>query len=42
MGIDKISFTDNLATGGFVAEAAAESNLKLVKLEFGGKSPYLR
>ena len=38
MGIDKIPFTGSLVrTGRFVAKAAAESNLKLVKLELGGR-----
>ena len=38
MGIDKTSFTGSLVEiGRFVAKAAAESNLKLVKLELGGR-----
>ncbi|KAL4869735.1 hypothetical protein BDV12DRAFT_167121 [Aspergillus spectabilis] len=39
MGIDKISFTGSTATGKRIAKAAAESNLKRVSLELGGKSP---
>ena len=41
MGIDKISFTGSAAAGRKVQEAAAKSNLKLVTLELGGKSPCL-
>lgn len=39
MGIKKISFTGSVATGRLVQKAAAESNLKRVTLELGGKSP---
>ncbi|GAA6040300.1 hypothetical protein JCM8097_009408 [Rhodosporidiobolus ruineniae] len=38
MDIDKISFTGSTATGRRIAIAAAESNLKKVTLELGGKS----
>ncbi|KAH8701581.1 aldehyde dehydrogenase [Talaromyces proteolyticus] len=39
MDIDKISFTGSLAVGRQVLHAAANSNLKKVTLELGGKSP---
>lgn len=39
MGIDKIAFTGSTAVGRKVMAAAAESNLKRVSLELGGKSP---
>lgn len=39
MSIQKISFTGSLATGRKIQAAAAESNLKRVTLELGGKSP---
>lgn len=38
-GVDKISFTGSTAVGRLVMKAAAESNLKKVSLELGGKSP---
>ncbi|GAA6042950.1 hypothetical protein JCM8097_000016 [Rhodosporidiobolus ruineniae] len=38
MNIDKISFTGSTATGRRIAIAAAQSNLKKVTLELGGKS----
>lgn len=38
MDIDKIAFTGSTATGRRIAVAAAESNLKGVTLELGGKS----
>lgn len=41
MGIDKLSFTGSTAIGRRVQEAAAKSNLKIVALEMGGKSPSL-
>nr|ODN86945.1 aldehyde dehydrogenase (NAD+) [Cryptococcus depauperatus CBS 7841] len=41
MDIDKVAFTGSVATGRRVAAAAAESNLKKVTLELGGKSPVL-
>lgn len=37
--IDKIAFTGSVATGRKISIAAAESNLKKVTLELGGKSP---
>lgn len=37
--VDKIAFTGSTATGRRIAVAAAESNLKSVTLELGGKSP---
>lgn len=40
-GIDKISFTGSTATGRNITVAAAQSNLKKVTLELGGKSPSL-
>jgi len=39
MDINKVSFTGSPVTGRLVAKAAAESNLKTVTLELGGKSP---
>jgi acyl-CoA reductase-like NAD-dependent aldehyde dehydrogenase len=39
MGIDKIAFTGSTAVGRKVMAAAANSNLKRVSLELGGKSP---
>ncbi|MDX1664014.1 MAG: aldehyde dehydrogenase family protein, partial [Candidatus Promineifilaceae bacterium] len=39
MDIDKIAFTGSTAVGRRVMEAAAQSNLKRVSLELGGKSP---
>jgi len=39
MDVNKISFTGSLAVGRKIATAAAESNLKRVTLELGGKSP---
>ncbi|BGP36179.1 hypothetical protein JCM10450v2_000077 [Rhodotorula kratochvilovae] len=38
MDVDKIAFTGSTATGRRIAVAAAESNLKKVTLELGGKS----
>lgn len=38
MDIDKIAFTGSTATGRAIAVAAAQSNLKKVTLELGGKS----
>ena len=37
--IEKISFTGSTITGRKVLKASAESNLKNVTLELGGKSP---
>lgn len=39
MGIDKIAFTGSTIVGRTIMKAAAESNLKKVTLELGGKSP---
>ena len=39
LDIDKVSFTGSTATGRRVMISAAESNLKKVTLELGGKSP---
>jgi aldehyde dehydrogenase (NAD+) len=41
MDIDKIAFTGSVVTGRAIAKAAADSNLKKVTLELGGKSPVL-
>lgn len=38
MDVDKIAFTGSTITGRRIAIAAAESNLKSVTLELGGKS----
>ena len=37
--VDKIAFTGSTAVGKLIAKASAESNLKRVSLELGGKSP---
>jgi len=37
--IRKIAFTGSTLTGRKIQEAAAKSNLKVVSLELGGKSP---
>lgn len=39
LGIEKIAFTGSTAVGKMIMKAAAESNLKKVTLELGGKSP---
>lgn len=39
MEIRKISFTGSTRTGRFIQQASAQSNLKDVTLELGGKSP---
>jgi aldehyde dehydrogenase (NAD+) len=39
MDVDKIAFTGETTTGKVVMTAAAQSNLKRVSLELGGKSP---
>ena len=39
MDVDKIAFTGSTEVGHLVMEAAAQSNLKRVTLELGGKSP---
>ncbi|CAN6674992.1 aldehyde dehydrogenase [NAD(P)+] 1 [Trichomonascus vanleenenianus] len=41
MDVDKIAFTGSTLTGRAVMKAAAESNMKAVTLECGGKSPNL-
>lgn len=41
MDVDKIAFTGSTATGRKILQAAAQSNLKKVTLELGGKSPHL-
>ncbi|CAD6249634.1 unnamed protein product [Miscanthus lutarioriparius] len=41
MGVDKLEFTGSTGTGQIVLELAARSNLKLVTLELGGKSPFV-
>jgi acyl-CoA reductase-like NAD-dependent aldehyde dehydrogenase len=38
-GIDKVAFTGSALVGRKIVKAAAESNLKVVTLELGGKSP---
>jgi aldehyde dehydrogenase (NAD+) len=39
MGIDKVAFTGSTEVGHLIMEAAAQTNLKRVTLELGGKSP---
>lgn len=39
--VDKIAFTGSTAVGHLIAKFAAESNLKRVTLELGGKSPVI-
>jgi acyl-CoA reductase-like NAD-dependent aldehyde dehydrogenase len=39
MDIDKISFTGSVRTGRALLKASAESNLKRISLELGGKNP---
>lgn len=39
MDVDKIAFTGETTTGKLIMTAAAQSNLKRVSLELGGKSP---
>ncbi|XP_048734254.1 aldehyde dehydrogenase, mitochondrial-like isoform X2 [Ostrea edulis] len=39
MDVDKLAFTGSTEVGHIVAQAAAQSNLKRVTLELGGKSP---
>ncbi|TFK61593.1 aldehyde dehydrogenase [Pluteus cervinus] len=39
LGISKVAFTGSTLTGRKILKAAAESNLKVVTLELGGKSP---
>jgi len=40
-GVDKVAFTGSTITGRKVLQASAQSNLKKVSLELGGKSPHL-
>src|SRR6476620_3569912 len=39
MDVDKIAFTGSTAVGHLIMRAAADTNLKRVTLELGGKSP---
>ena len=39
MDVDKIAFTGSPETGRLIQKASADSNLKKVTLELGGKSP---
>lgn len=39
MDVDKLAFTGSTATGRAILKASADSNLKKVTLELGGKSP---
>src|ERR1700722_10976790 len=39
MGIDKVAFTGSTEVGHMIMEASAQTNLKRVTLELGGKSP---
>jgi aldehyde dehydrogenase (NAD+) len=39
MDVDKVAFTGEGTTGSIIMKAAADSNLKRVSLELGGKSP---
>ncbi|KAF5177765.1 Aldehyde dehydrogenase [Thalictrum thalictroides] len=41
MDVDKVSFTGSTEVGRLVMQAAAQSNLKVVSLELGGKSPVI-
>ncbi|KAF7301348.1 NAD-aldehyde dehydrogenase [Mycena indigotica] len=41
LDVDKVAFTGSTLTGRKIMEAAAQSNLKKVSLELGGKSPHL-
>ncbi|KAG8376007.1 hypothetical protein BUALT_Bualt09G0018200 [Buddleja alternifolia] len=41
MDIDMVSFTGSTEVGRLVMQAAAQSNLKPVSLELGGKSPFI-
>ena len=38
-GVDKVSFTGSTATGRAIVHASADSNLKRLSLELGGKAP---
>ena len=39
MDVDKVAFTGSTEVGHLIMEAAAQTNLKRVTLELGGKSP---
>jgi aldehyde dehydrogenase (NAD+) len=39
MDVDKVAFTGSTEVGHLIMKAAAETNLKRVTLELGGKSP---
>ena len=39
MEVDKVAFTGSTEVGKIIQAAAAQSNLKKVTLELGGKSP---
>lgn len=39
MDVDKVSFTGSTRVGKLIMEMAAKSNLKIISLELGGKSP---
>eukprot|EP00624_Nannochloropsis_granulata_P006288 evm.model.NODE_46461_length_26890_cov_26.422127.1 len=41
MDVDKVAFTGSTEVGHYVMKAAAESNMKKVTLELGGKSPFI-
>jgi len=41
MDIDKVAFTGSTEIGRLIQKASAESNLKRVTLELGGKSPFI-
>ncbi|CAI8609487.1 unnamed protein product [Vicia faba] len=42
MDVDKVAFTGSTATGKFILQLAAQSNLKQIRLlELGGKSPFI-
>ncbi|MFV0254177.1 MAG: aldehyde dehydrogenase family protein [Beutenbergiaceae bacterium] len=40
-GIDKVAFTGSTEVGRIIVRASADSNLKKVSLELGGKSPHI-
>jgi aldehyde dehydrogenase (NAD+) len=42
MDVDKVAFTGSTLVGRQIMKAAADSNLKNVTLELGGKSPNVR
>jgi aldehyde dehydrogenase (NAD+) len=41
MDVDKIAFTGSVPVGKLILKASADSNLKKVTLELGGKSPFV-